>query len=201
VTLNGTLYITTTTTITFTQPNGTYDYTVATSDTEYASAGGTFRVNGAVVSETVTFLVVKYTITFTETGLPPGTTWYVNITGGQSHSSTGTTISFSEPNGTYMYTVGGVPGWTSSQGTETVTVHGAVVRMPTITYSPTGNVSPGTGWWVWAIDGVVIFVVLAAAVVVVLSRRKPPATPVGSSSSEPGPGGIETEPAGRPAPE
>ncbi|MGD0588841.1 MAG: hypothetical protein ABSA63_08640 [Thermoplasmata archaeon] len=201
VTLNGTLYITTTTTITFTQPNGTYDYTVATSDTEYASAGGTFRVNGAVVSETVTFLVVKYTITFTETGLPPGTTWYVNITGGQSHSSTGTTISFSEPNGTYVYTVGGVPGWTSSQGTETVTVHGAVVRMPTITYSPTGNVSPGTGWWVWAIDGVVIFVVLAAAVVVVLSRRKPPATPVGSSSSEPGPGGIETEPAGRPAPE
>jgi hypothetical protein len=183
----------TTSTIILFEPNGSYSYTVATADKEDASAGGSFRVNGTVVSATVTFTVVKYAITFTETGLPSGTTWYVNITGGQSHSSTGNTIRFLEPNGTYVYTVGGVPDWTSPMETGTVTVNGAAVSVPTITYTSTRSESPVIGWWVWAIDGVVIIAVVATAVVVVLSRRKPPATPLGSSSTMPGSGGSETE--------
>ena len=46
-----------------------------------------------------------YVTTFTESGLPSGTTWYMNLTDGLSFSSTTTTISFSELNGTYSYTV------------------------------------------------------------------------------------------------
>ncbi|MFP3257363.1 MAG: hypothetical protein RXO36_06150, partial [Candidatus Nanopusillus acidilobi] len=46
-----------------------------------------------------------YNITFTENGLPSGTTWYVNLSNGQSNSGTGTTITFSDPNGIYSYTI------------------------------------------------------------------------------------------------
>ncbi|MEM1756026.1 MAG: S8 family serine peptidase, partial [Thermoplasmata archaeon] len=44
-------------------------------------------------------------ITFTESELPSGTTWYVNLSNGQSFSSTTNTITFNEPNGTYSYKV------------------------------------------------------------------------------------------------
>jgi hypothetical protein len=53
----------------------------------------------------ITFNLVTYTITFTESGLPAGTTWYVNLSNGQSFSGTGTTITFSESNGTYLYMI------------------------------------------------------------------------------------------------
>src|SRR5208283_2109110 len=117
---------TTTSTVSFTEPNGTYDYTVATTDKEYASAGGSFTVNGGVVSEAVTFSLVTYSATFTESGLTSGTTWYVNITGGQSYNSTGSTISFSEPNGTYDYTVATMDKEYSSAG-GSFPVNGAAV--------------------------------------------------------------------------
>ncbi|MGC9074098.1 MAG: hypothetical protein ACP5H0_08090, partial [Caldisericum sp.] len=42
--------------------------------------------------------LTNYTITFTESGLPAGTKWYVNLSNGQSFSSTTNTITFSEPN-------------------------------------------------------------------------------------------------------
>ncbi len=187
----------TTSTIIFYEPNGTYSYTVATADREDASGGGLFRVDGTVVSEGLTFTVVQYTVTFTETGLPSGTTWYVNITGGQSHSSTGSTISFSEPNGTYVYTVGGVPDWTSQEETGTVAVHGAKVSMPTVAFTSTRSMSSATGWWVWAVDAIVIIVVVATALVVVMSRRKPPATPLRNSSTVPESGGSGSGPPGR----
>ncbi len=46
-----------------------------------------------------------YEVIFKESGLPAGSRWYVNITNGQSFSSTNSTISFEEPNGTYNYVV------------------------------------------------------------------------------------------------
>jgi hypothetical protein len=191
----------TTSTIILFEPNGTYDYTVATTDKEYMSVGGSFRVTGTLVPEPVTYALVMYAVVFKETGLPSGTTWYVNITGGQSHSSTGTTIIFFEPNGTYVYTVGGVPKWTPPKGTGLVTVNGVAVSVPTITYSSTGAASPGTGWWVWLIDAVVILVVVTTAVMVVAKRRKPPATLLGTPSAMPGSNGSKTDSPGQPPPE
>src|SRR2546426_2269223 len=49
-------------------------------------------------------------LTFTETGLPSGTSWSVTM-GGVSNSSTTPTITFSEPNGTHAYAVGRVNGY------------------------------------------------------------------------------------------
>ncbi|MGP6240047.1 PEGA domain-containing protein, partial [Cuniculiplasma sp. SKW4] len=88
-------------------PNGTYTYTIATSDHEYVpvSYSGSVTVSGKSVSESITFSLVTYSVTFTETGLPSGTTWYVNITGHDSGAITETSYSISLPNGTYSYTI------------------------------------------------------------------------------------------------
>jgi len=115
---SGTWYINVTTTsqtfstlynksITFTETNGTYSYTVATNNKEYApsSASGSFTVNGSSVSVSITFALYTYSVTFTESGLPASTKWYVNITGGSSYSSTASSITLPAGNGTYSYTV------------------------------------------------------------------------------------------------
>ena len=89
--------------ITWTEPNGSYTYTVATSDKTYAAAGGTFLVDGNGVAVAVTFTRVTYAVTFLETGLPPGSEWWLNLTNGADFHSSTDTIRFSEPNGTYGY--------------------------------------------------------------------------------------------------
>ena len=49
---------------------------------------------------------IQYPVTCSESGLPTGTEWWVNVTGGASHSSTSRTLAFNESNGTYTYTLG-----------------------------------------------------------------------------------------------
>jgi len=115
---SGTWYINVTTTsqtfsalynksITFTGTNGTYSYTVATGNKEYApsSVTGSFTVNGTALSESVTFALYTYSITFSESGLPASTKWFVNITSGNSYSSSASSITLPAGNGTYSYTV------------------------------------------------------------------------------------------------
>jgi hypothetical protein len=98
-----------TTTISFSEPNGTYSFTAQTNYKidKPSPSSGSFIVNGASVSETITFAKVTYTITFTETGLTSGT-WWANVsTTSQVFSEpyTTSTISFTETNGTYYWNV------------------------------------------------------------------------------------------------
>ncbi|MEM3844506.1 MAG: hypothetical protein QXU98_02190 [Candidatus Parvarchaeota archaeon] len=86
-------------------PNGSYSYSVGTSDKRYSCLGGTFTIDGSNSSISLHFVAVKYPITFIETGLPPDTEWYVNITGLPSLSSNTSKITTSLTNGTYEYTV------------------------------------------------------------------------------------------------
>jgi len=106
---NSQSFSSTTDTITFTEPNGSYTYTIATSNKEYTPIEftGSFTVNGSNVNISITFHLVTYKMTFTETGLPSGY-WYVNITGQSSSGpipSSQTSYSVSLPNGSYSYTV------------------------------------------------------------------------------------------------
>ncbi|MCL5963929.1 MAG: hypothetical protein M1411_06225 [Candidatus Thermoplasmatota archaeon] len=154
----GNSYSSTTSTITFSELNGTYSYSIATGNKEYAPspASGSFTVNGAVVSESITFSLVTYRVTFTESGLPSGTIWYVNITGGASYSSTTSTITFSEPNGTYSYSIAtGNKEYAPSPASGSFTVNGAVVSesitFNLFTYSVTfteSGLPTGTTWYV-----------------------------------------------------
>ena len=69
-----------------------------------------------------------YAVTFTEAGLPQGVSWSVTLNGttesGPVSGTTGT-IEFTEPNGTYPYTIGTVSGYTSSPSSGTVDVNGS----------------------------------------------------------------------------
>ena len=102
---NGETFSTVTNSISFYEPNGTYSYALANTNKSLSSAGGNFSVSGSGVIEAVAFSIPNYSITFTETGLPTGNIWYVNITGGQSYKSTSGALKIELSNGTYEYTV------------------------------------------------------------------------------------------------
>lgn len=76
-----------------------------------------------------------FPVSFTETGLPAGTSWSVTLNG-VTNASTGAGIGFTEPNGTYPFTVGAVPGYTSNITSGTVIVLGGPISQ-SITLTPT----------------------------------------------------------------
>ncbi len=187
VTLAGVTNSTKTTALSFQEPNGTYDYTAATTDKKYAPApaGGSIGVSGTSVNETVTFYLVTYPITFTETGLAPGTEWWVNLTGFVTdvdpwHNSTTTGLGFDAPNGTYSFSVGPVVGYTVNLSVGSITVNGAAIQR-SITFTPKPGVvtvlglPPTEGYAL--LGGLVAAVLLAIVIVVVLTRRKRRAKP------------------------
>jgi hypothetical protein len=126
-------------------------------------------VNGTNVNVPIIFtpitVTTKYTITFTESGLPSGTTWYVNLTNGQTLSSSTNNITCSEPNGSYAYNVGSVLGYIGSPLFGNVLVNGAPVSVSitfllvttyTVTFTENGLPS-GTIWYVNLSNGQSIF--------------------------------------------
>jgi hypothetical protein len=151
---NGQSYSSSTNTIKFNEANGTYSYTIATSNKEYAPAeySGSFIVDGAPLSESITFNPVTYKITFTESGLSSGTNWYVTLNG-IAKSSSNNTIIFNEPNGSYSYIISGIPGYRASSYSGTISVNGNSVSVPInwtiITYTITiteNGIPNGTSW-------------------------------------------------------
>ncbi len=124
VTLNGVNEHSTTTMIQFSETNGSYSFTIQSSNSQYrpSPASGSITVAGMAVGPKVNFILVTYPITFTESGLPTGTAWAITLF--TLESSTTSTIGFTEPNGTYSYTVGSVFGWTPNVAGGQVTVAG-----------------------------------------------------------------------------
>ena len=161
VTLNGVLESSTTSTIGFTEPNGTYSYSI-TPIAGYSTAySGQVTVNGAPVSESVKFAQVTYAVALTESGLPSGTTWSVTMNG-VAQTSAGPTIAFSEPNGSYSFSIGSVSGYTATPSSGSVTVDGAAVTesitftaVPPSTYAVTFTESglPGGTSWTVTLNG------------------------------------------------
>jgi hypothetical protein len=179
---NGPSFNSTTTSLSFAQPNGTHDYTVATVDKKYASVGGYFTVNGATASETVTFNLVTYVVTFTETGLPSGTNWGVTVNGVTPYESSTTTLTFPAPNGSYSFSVGSVSGYTVNLSAGSITVKGAPVQLSISFMPPVGGAAAtflglpaAVGY---ALLGVIVAVVLiGAAVAIILRHRRGKARP------------------------
>ncbi len=121
----------TTAAIVFSEPNGTHSYAIGNVPGYHLYTGpytGSVHVNGAGVTVSKRFVKVTYTITFTESGLPSSTAWSVRI-GGTKITTTTTSISFTEPNGSYAYVVANVPGWHISSGAYkgTAVVNGASI--------------------------------------------------------------------------
>lgn len=156
---NGQSYTSTTSSIVFVDPNGSYSYTIGSADKTESAAPGGFTINGANVSVSIAFGPVLYPITFTESGLPSGVTWYVNLTTGATYHSTTNTITFSEINGTYYYSIGSSNlSWASTGGS--FTVKGTSVALSPVFHLVTYSVGfaetglpTGTQWWVNLTNG------------------------------------------------
>ncbi|HUZ80281.1 MAG TPA: protease pro-enzyme activation domain-containing protein [Thermoplasmata archaeon] len=137
VTLGGSLESSVTSSITFNEPNGQYSYSITAIPGYSTQYHGQVTVNGAPVSVSVQFTIVEYSVVFTETGLPSGTSWSVTLNGA-TQASTTSTLTFTEPNGTIPYSIADVPGWHQSAlpYTGSVTVDGTVVTEPTLAFGP-----------------------------------------------------------------
>jgi hypothetical protein len=184
VTFNSTLSSSATASIQYTLENGNYTYTV-TAVTGYTAspASGSVWVNGAAQSVAITFTAVTpvkttYAVTFTESGLPSGTSWGIVFNGTQK-TSTSTTVDFMIVNGSYSFTVIGTAGYTPSPTSGQVTVAGAAKTVPTIAFAVTScttgcsnNTSSGSSTMLYIIVIVVVVVVVAVVVLMMMMRKK-----------------------------
>lgn len=146
VTLAGTQAYSTTSSISFSEPNGTYGFTVAL-QCGYGNSprSGSVTVAGSAISTSVTFVSKPtYTLKFTESGAPSGYTWIIGIGGACFGSSTTpSAVTFSEPNGTYSWTASDVDvkhllghnyGYVPSPSSGTITISGSGATV-SISYS------------------------------------------------------------------
>jgi flagellin-like protein len=88
---------------------GTYDITLTVSNTFGLTGTSTI----VYVEPPPSAPPTTYALFFNETGLPPGTFWSVGV-GDATASTTGSSVEFEAPNGTYDYTVTDVAGWHQS---------------------------------------------------------------------------------------
>lgn len=157
--------------ITIFEVNGTYTFTIATSDKSYKANGGNLTVNGANLTEQVIFSAVKFNITFEENGLQSGFVWYVNISGGVfSGPISSSTYVVELINGTYSYTV-----TTTAKGYQfsgsNFSVNGISVKENVSFSKPlTSILTSGVGFY--AIIAAVAVVATAGASLVLLRKRK-----------------------------
>ena len=111
LTFNGSVHKLDNSSYVFSVQNGSYNYSASSKG--YREISGSVVVNGSNMSVNLTFVPVNYSVSFTESGLPAGTEWYVNVT----NTSTGyvlhgrsnlSDMPFFLSNGSYAYTVAAV---------------------------------------------------------------------------------------------
>lgn len=140
--------------------NGTYHVLFGSVEPSlYQAVGYAFTVNGASTNQSVSF-TSAYLVTYTETGLPSGTTWFVNVTDLRAFSSSTASITSYQPNGSYSYSVATVnKSWSSPGGQYTVS--GSSFTVPItftlVTYNvqfvPQNLQPPGLTWYLNGTEG------------------------------------------------
>jgi hypothetical protein len=174
---NGQSFSSSSSTISFSEPNGTYSYAVSTSDKTYSllSSTGNFTVNGSSISESVIYYKVTYSVSFTESGLPSGMAWYVNLSNGMNSGPiTGTSYSFFLTNGSYSYSVGNISGYSAISASGSMTVNGANISK-TVTFSQINNSSLSSGISItelYDIVGAVLAVGIIGTVLAIIRKRR-----------------------------
>jgi DNA-binding beta-propeller fold protein YncE len=187
VTFNGSSVSSSGSEISFEDANGTYAYSV-TPPAEYRAEPryGNLSVAGAPRSVAITFLPpivpgpTVYPIRFAGSSLPSGTSWSVTLNGTLGYGTSGA-ASFSEPNGSFDYTVGAPSGYTVAPSSGSVTVDGRPVTVAlTFSANTTGVPPPNNSGGPSRPDtllyvGVALVGVAALTGVVLWWRRRPPA--------------------------
>ncbi len=149
-----------TTTLSFLLPNGTYNYSVSTGNLLFTSTPvhGSFAVSGSSLRVNVTFNELLLSLEFNETGLPSGSKWSVTLNG-TTESSLSNNITFLVTPGTYVYLISAPSGYTAFQLSgivkvvnSSLTVHTAFSKSE---YSVTFLISglPSGTLWTITFDG------------------------------------------------
>ncbi len=195
----------------FAAPNGSYSFSVGPVFGYSAiPASGVLSVNGAAVTLSIYFLPTTYSVSFSESGLPGGANWSVTL-GGVLSRGTAPTIAFSEPNGSYTFTVGTVSGYVANLSGGTVTVAGGP-RYYSVNFAPppsnassSGSTFAGLTTTDWLVVALVLVAAVAVGVLLLTTRRRrprtsPPDAPQAGSGPPHSPPGKPAEPAPGPGP-
>ncbi len=136
-------------TIAFSVVSGTYAYSTTVAGYIATPSSGSLTVSGAAVHQAIVCARAaagSYNVTFTESGLPLGTSWSITLNGATTSSATSST-GVAVPSGTYGYTVGEMSNYSSNPSSGSVTVNGTSTG-PAIVFSSTasnGTTGPGGG--------------------------------------------------------
>ena len=86
--------------------------------------------NVTILPDSITRIttISSYWVNFTESGLPPGSYWAINVSS-TMESSNGSTISFLLHNGTYMYNISTIPGYSAISNSGKLNVSGDAVSI------------------------------------------------------------------------
>lgn len=165
-------------------PNETYDYAVNPVGPYYAQSGGngTVVVAGSPVSVEPTVYAYTVVLSFSETGLPIGSTWSINVSNPDAHwqnaSASGTITFRLLSNTTYSYLITAPAGYSISAPSGSVPLGASGHTVPPVTIAPTSGAS-STPWydllWIWVALGVLI-VVGAVGVAALRMRHRGPGT-------------------------
>jgi len=134
--LDGTYASSNTSSIQFLEPNGTLAFYIGVVP-GYACnlTSGEVTVTGAAATVDVTFSPsTARALAFQESGLPPGTTWAVDLNGTLATSATDTVL-FAVPGGTYYFQIPAVPGYRPGVTSGVVAVGSSAVTVG-IVFSP-----------------------------------------------------------------
>jgi hypothetical protein len=169
VTVDGMLASSRSANLTLLEPNGSYTYRVGTvSGWTPAPGTGSFSVTGGSASVSLSWTIVVYTVTFTESGLPAGTLWNVSLSG-TGRAGTTASLSFTITNGTYSYTVNHVSGFDASPTSGPLTVNGSSVAVTiaftAVTAPPPPTKGPNSSNTVLGVPPLETALILAAIII------------------------------------
>jgi hypothetical protein len=117
--------------------------------TGYSSSSGSGSVelepSNSISTISISFYsTASYTVTFSESGLPSDTQWTVDVAG-KLKSSTGTSISFTEPNGVFGFSVSASNSYNPSPSSGSITVSGNSFTKGISFSAPSGGGGGGGG--------------------------------------------------------
>jgi YVTN family beta-propeller protein len=167
--LAGTMTSSTTSSIVFSEPNGSYLLVVEPPANYTANFSSPVVVDGMAVTVGVVFLASTYPAVFLETGLPTGSGWSVTVTNTASldttsGDSTGPTVSLPLANGTYSIMAAGPTGYRVSLSAPEFSVHGPDTPSILVTFTSVAPSGLTPAWLPWLTVGVLVIVGLFAIV-------------------------------------
>jgi parallel beta-helix repeat protein len=201
--VGGTLASSTTSSISVSVPGGSTAYQIpAIAGYTASPSSGTILVAGTY-NLSIVFTQVTYAVTVSESGLSAGTSWSATVNG-VTQSTVGSSVTFYLPNGTYLFQVANVSGYSMTGGSGTVHVNGspagvAAAFTPNSSPSVVSSNTYNTGF---AILIAIAVIALLIGLLALFWRRRgkssdapaPPApwTPPAGGSASPSGGGSET---------